>query len=502
LKKKGEQTQDKKGVERLDRLLEWHTQFTKEKLFHPFMSDLIGNTICADLLDYLPRDRCNLGMEFRFHSRLQRYLTIRPSNDQFRVSIMVTRPSHGGQRRDVATAVLDIMRERYEMAERVYYHHKKCAASAMLAKLAEISPNSKPSDDESIYPAPWTEGEEVQPRHMVHFVDSSFIEHVGTAPVDTEKKDLQQRLHKALRYRRIDIYKTLLVVDMDLVRHSTVTVADLAKEMRGTKEKPTNAGRIALERVLAQAADAKEGDVLVYCAPTDMQSKEVDARVEIKMGRVVPLRLQKEEFAYWDDIAVLQQYYEELWRAYIFVSPELFKDPSKCRRVVDEFCQHFGICGDDRAHAYLKVRTHKFGEEPEAMTARALQEVNRFVGGLYVKDTPATIVNRLLRVVSSDRDWLNAVRTNGDTGQRLAALFDLNILQDALENQEEGEKLTKKDQARMENYCLGLKSGTILGGAFVRTRAAGEKVTFAGYSAELLNHAKTIDKASNLEKPN
>ena len=48
------------------------------------------------------------------------------------------------------------MRERYEMAERVYYHHKKAAASAMLAKMLEMVPeNRRPRDDEQVYPAPW-----------------------------------------------------------------------------------------------------------------------------------------------------------------------------------------------------------------------------------------------------------------------------------------------------------------------------------------------------------
>jgi HD superfamily phosphohydrolase len=49
-------------------------------MFYPFMSDIVGNTICADLLDYLPRDRMNLGMEWRNHARLLRYFTIRPGS--------------------------------------------------------------------------------------------------------------------------------------------------------------------------------------------------------------------------------------------------------------------------------------------------------------------------------------------------------------------------------------------------------------------------------------
>lgn len=44
---------------RLLNLKSWHARFVEENVFHPFMSDIVGNTICADLLDYLPRDRQN-----------------------------------------------------------------------------------------------------------------------------------------------------------------------------------------------------------------------------------------------------------------------------------------------------------------------------------------------------------------------------------------------------------------------------------------------------------
>src|SRR5439155_13834508 len=111
---------NKDAFDRLQTLAQWQADFESRELFHPFMSDLVGNTICADLLDYLPRDRANLGMEYRLHTRLQRFLVIRPGtlypSEGYRLAIAVFRKRHGAQRRDVATAVLDIMRERYEMA--------------------------------------------------------------------------------------------------------------------------------------------------------------------------------------------------------------------------------------------------------------------------------------------------------------------------------------------------------------------------------------------------
>src|SRR5205809_4904584 len=39
-----------KTVDRLCELQTWHSELQRENFFSPFMSDIIGNTICSDLL--------------------------------------------------------------------------------------------------------------------------------------------------------------------------------------------------------------------------------------------------------------------------------------------------------------------------------------------------------------------------------------------------------------------------------------------------------------------
>lgn len=367
-------TSEEAVAERLRLLARWHEELTGKRFFQPYMSDIVGSTISADLLDYLPRDRHNLGLEARYHERLHRYFTLREGTlypgEGLRLSIMVTRPGRGGQRQDVATEVLEIMRERYQMTERVYYHHKKAAASAMLGKLLELADESGqlPRDDESPYPAPWSgdpvrddDASEAPPApaspHVLHFSDIELLDYLGRAPVRREDIPLRNRLHKALRYRRQWIYRTLLVIDTELARACRDSVAAFARDLRGGDGHPANAGRRRLEFHLARAAEAGEGDVIVYCPPPTMQSKEVDARLEIRNGHVLPLRLQTDAFVYHADMDVMKQYYEELWRAYVYVAPELFADIRRCRALVDAFCQRYSI----PAHlAYAKVRTHEF----------------------------------------------------------------------------------------------------------------------------------------------
>lgn len=451
------------ALQRLEGISNMYKKLSDAGLFHPFMSDVVGNTICADLLDYLPRDRQHLGMEPRFHTRLQRYLTIRRgtlyAGEGLRVSIMVTRKGHGGQRKDVATAVLDIMRERYEMAERVYYHHKKAAASAMLAKLVElVGPERKPRDDEKIYLAPWTVGaNRAAVPHMTHLSDQELLDYLGSAPLDgAEAEALRRHLYTGLRYRREDVYRTLLVVDHSLADASKHSVSYFANQLRGDKYSPSSAGRAKLENTLAKRAGAKAGEVLIYCPSPSMQSKVVDARLEIREGRVLPLRIQTESFAYRADLEVLQQYYNELWRAYVFVAPEIFVDARRCRAIVDGFCQHFGIPVDV---AYRKVRTHDFAATDVSVLKRGLEAVHEFVRDLPMNGVPPTAVAEFLQQAAADVKVAEILNSGADLSERLSALFQVGALKNAIANADRAKRLKKADVLRIDHYCDSLLSG-------------------------------------------
>jgi HD superfamily phosphohydrolase len=449
--------------DRVQELEEWYTAFAKKGLFQPFMSDIIGNTICADLLDYLPRDRMNLGMEYRKHDRLQRYLTIREGSlyrgEGKRVCIMVTRRNRGGQRRDVATAVLDIMRERYELVERVYYHHKKAAASAMLAKLAEIAPSAKPDDDAPIYPAPWTA--DMLPRHMLHFSDATFIDYLGTAKVSDELKPLQRKLYVGIRYDRRELFRTLLVVDSDIVEMSARPTSFFAKDLREDGEgTPSNKGRLDLEKKLTDAAGALPGDVLVYCPSPDMQSKEVDARLEIVQDRVLPLRVQRESFAYHADVKVLEQYYQQLWLIYIFVSPEVYRDRAKCKAIVETFCELYGI---ERILAYKKVRKYKFRLDYDVAAERALAPLERFFTedgeeGACYPDTPSAIMANVIAKAAKDEQYLRGIKTEEPipkTVLRIHSLFEAAVLEIAAEQGGEDAMATECYQRMAKALLMG-----------------------------------------------
>ncbi len=95
-------------------------------------ADLVGNTVCADLLAYIATDALWTGIEKRpGYYRIYEYFTIAAD----RLCIRLTK---GGLRNDIVSAVIDLLDMRYALTERVIFHHAKCVASAMLARAARL----------------------------------------------------------------------------------------------------------------------------------------------------------------------------------------------------------------------------------------------------------------------------------------------------------------------------------------------------------------------------
>lgn len=487
---------------RLKDLISWYHRFKENRMFQPFMTDIIGNTICVDLLDYLPRDRMNLGMEYRYHKRIFEYLTIREGqlykDEGKRISIMVTRPGRGGQRRDVATAVLDIMRERYEMAERVYYHHKKAAASSMLAKLAKLSLNSKPRDDEKIYPAPWNSNNIKPPKtpNMVHLSDMAFIDFLGTVKIKEGLRDLQKRLYNGLRFDRKLLYRTLLVIDSGLIQLSPCSINYFIRDLREDKNgDPSNEGLQELEQKLAKAADVENGEVLVYCPSPNMQSKEVDARLELDENRILPLRVQRESFAYHADVKVLEQYYQELWRIYIFVSPEVYENSIACQAIIDKFCDIYNI---PQNAAYNKVRRYDFKIDHDKIAQYALQHLYKFFNkkngrGFPFVDIPLDIIAGVLTKAANDEEYLKSIKYDQESiiANIIVSLFYKVILEKELNKLKENSEKTKdneEDIKQIENYIKELDSNKKSPFIFeVEKDKSDNLLSFNTYSAMLID---------------
>jgi|GEM_PF-1734005 len=103
--------------------------------------DIVGNTICADLLDYLVRDWFHIGKPFHLDERIYQLMEVRnkvndaPGDAKFVINA-------GGQDKiylDAFTNVLDLLESRYKLTETVIFHRTKVSLNAILDRcLLEI----------------------------------------------------------------------------------------------------------------------------------------------------------------------------------------------------------------------------------------------------------------------------------------------------------------------------------------------------------------------------
>lgn len=120
-------------LDKVDRPPSWKSRY-------PFVGDVVNNTICADLLDYLQRDHLFTGLPLALGDRfMDNFYVARsdlPSDHAEHLILRVTRK--GESRIDTISEMLKYLRYRYEITERALYHKTKLAYDAMLGKLLEM----------------------------------------------------------------------------------------------------------------------------------------------------------------------------------------------------------------------------------------------------------------------------------------------------------------------------------------------------------------------------
>lgn len=245
----------------------------------PWVAEIVSSTIDADLLDYLRRDSYFAGLEQTYDDRVFRYFTLADGHLTLHMS------KHGMERPDARSEIVQLLRMRYFLTERVYYHHTKVAAGAMISKAVEAALDAGLlAEDDLLELGDWTLLERL--RRCGEPVASGLGEHLL-------RRDLLKRGY--------------------VVSARTVPPADRAAFVAQYHEsRPT---RRAAEEELAAALGCPPGEVIVYC-PALSVMKEARARVCTPDG-VYPLN--STPGAGLSEINALEERYAELWRLYVFV---------------------------------------------------------------------------------------------------------------------------------------------------------------------------------------
>ena len=279
-----------------------------------YVADIVGNTLCADLLDYVQRDLRACGMPVALGDRFLDYLTVTSpaeggGQDHWRTALNITK--RGMPRPDIESEIIKLLSYRYELAERVYFHHAKNAASVMIGR-AVLEAGFASS----------AEGTEAEDANF-HWLSDDMLLWALAKPNVAEAFGLKRNDHGG----SIELAATLAtgVIDHCLYKIAYLAVDDdLAYNSKTIFEKYSKpAARLELENRLASQAGLEPGQVLVHIPRPKMMTKEADIRVRTDHGEIVPL-------GEWDRrhsrrVNALNEAHRRLWRLAVYVDPAVYQ---------------------------------------------------------------------------------------------------------------------------------------------------------------------------------
>ncbi|HYG58616.1 MAG TPA: HD domain-containing protein [Symbiobacteriaceae bacterium] len=246
----------------------------------PWMGHVVSSTVDADLLDYLRRDSFFAGLRQDYDDRIFSYFIL--ENGQLLINMV----KHGLDRPDARTEILHLLRMRYMLTERIYLHHAKIAAGAMISKAVELHAQ-RGLREEALY----------------DLGDQTFVDLLARLPGPAIAAQLVEGLCARRLYKRAYVLSTVSLGDAQ---------AGFIEKYGGQ-----SAEREQVENTIAARARLKPGQVIFYC-PKASFFKEVRVPVKARAGTGPLYKLDTNA----GEVGALSRQYEQLWRAYVFCPPD------------------------------------------------------------------------------------------------------------------------------------------------------------------------------------
>jgi HD superfamily phosphohydrolase len=296
-------------------------------LQYPYVVDIVGNTVCADLIDYLARDTYYAGLKESFDPRFLRNLTIAsyiPTTDAekpYHNRLVLSLLKQNRLRRDVVSEVMHLLRLRYSLAEKVYFNHAKIIASAMVIEAVQAALLAKPvkfSEDALC---------------AMHFGDDELL-----ISLRDSKVPIAEKLVGKLSSR--NLYKPVYMITYNKPTPEDTNwdkkVAIISRFRENHRE------RFEMERSLESWNSLPEGSVIIYCPTEKMNLKQVEALCLWRDGKVMPLtQIPGEKSS--SDAKSINDAHEELWKLYVFVERDIKGGQELMQHLASDCYHRFGL---------------------------------------------------------------------------------------------------------------------------------------------------------------
>jgi uncharacterized protein len=264
-----------------------------------FASDIVGGAISADLLDYLRRDTYFCGLSQYYDQRI--FETFIVDNGR----LVMNLEKQGRLRLDALSELVNLLRIRYTLSERVYYHHTKVSSGAMISKAVELALREGLTIDE--------------------------LRRLGDETLIWTLKELYTRnpivAHLLNRFESRRLYRACYVLSTELGEKRR-------QEIVGRFHHDLDA-REAAETSIARASGIQPHEVIIYCPSFGMSLSEAEVPVRLSHGEIRPLSGGNNE-----EIRILKEKHKELWRFYVLIDRDVW---DKHDRVKSAAAAYIGV---------------------------------------------------------------------------------------------------------------------------------------------------------------
>ncbi|MBL8861622.1 MAG: HD domain-containing protein [Planctomycetes bacterium] len=259
----------------------------------PYWRQIVGGTLASDILDYLARDAYFTGLKLAVDPRITGYLKV----DRATQNLYVDLAKHDLLREDILSEVVRLLEARYHFSERVYYHHAKVAAGALVARAVETALASGALREEDFYTQ----------------TDASVLDLLerGVERAPRAARERVRDLVTRFRERRLPKRACVFPAYENAAHQESLVGRFFAPG--GAAARQELEARIA---DTARFATGREVDVIVYCPARAMQLKE--ARMHVRWPGVPGVAPLAQFQARVPRLADLEAGYRNLWKFYVF----------------------------------------------------------------------------------------------------------------------------------------------------------------------------------------
>jgi uncharacterized protein len=274
-----------------------------------FIYDLVNNTVCADLLDYLRRDCyfCNIALDMDY--RFLKYLYLERHQNTKRVVVRLWKADRPTPRRDVLSELVRLLDHRYLLAERLYFHHAKLITGAMISGAVQRAKTSG----------------ELKQSDMYSMGDDTLLDKLSKS-----KQESITKLIGSIRERKL--WKTVYTRTRREVEgeQETARNKDILKETMSRWWKDAD-GRAEAEDWIAESLGMRLGDALIYCPDARMSMKLAEMKV-LWNGSLKALKDCEDDPIVGPKLKVILDSHQRLWAMQCFANPQHL---DKCDSIVD-----------------------------------------------------------------------------------------------------------------------------------------------------------------------